>query len=158
MASPPSFDTFYGQQRPQQSSGSFDYPSTDPAYAQHQGDQNYGAMYVSEEPQGIAGDDGWQGGGGDSSQQQHRLHPNTGGSIDRKESVPFDPTSSSTIIASASQPNGGFQGHFQQHPGQIIDPSLGSAEHNNLLDPMNNSRPGSWHGSQQQQLDELHQM
>lgn len=122
MTSPPSFDTFFHSQQQQhpshqssqdsvQSGGSLDYP------AASYGSEQFGAIYAQQlgdeplvsDPQSMLQHQGME---MMLPEQQHQAHGHGHGpprhpsdprsSVERKDSVPFDPSSSSTLIASAS--------------------------------------------------------
>ncbi|KAL1405538.1 hypothetical protein Q8F55_009176 [Vanrija albida] len=101
MTSPePSFDAFFNSQRPTTShQGSFDYPAS---YASSSTPDQQFTSQLYGEPAGMTDEP--------QSLPQHAagITPNVPGRIlahsnpERKDSVPFDPSSSSTLIASAT--------------------------------------------------------
>lgn len=109
MTTPPSFDQFYNAQgdvtMPSQQSSFDQY--TNNAFASSS--EQFGAIYaqqLGDEPGSLGVDDS-AGHALHHRSSQEVLRPNFGlgdprADVERKDSVPFDPTSSSTLIASAS--------------------------------------------------------
>lgn len=144
MTTPPSFDQFYNAQ------GDVNMPSQQNSFDQYTANafastsEQFGAIYaqqLGDEPQSLGVDDS-----GHSLQHrssQEVLRPNFGlgdprADVERKDSVPFDPTSSSTLIASVSntpskslmqqqqqfnQFDNGGQYDFSQHQ-QMVSPPI----------------------------------
>lgn len=123
MASPPSFDSFFNnqqqqqqqQQRPQQQMSQDSYQSDYPSKSYSNGSEQFGAIYAQQlgeepltsEPQGLHDQSMEvlqpQHRQQNSQQPHHAMGPNDArSSVERKDSVPFDPSSSSTLIASVS--------------------------------------------------------
>lgn len=104
MASPePSFEGFFSTQQRPSAQNSFDLPSKT-TYASGSGDNNFGDFYeeepaqYAEEPQSMA-----------AARDPRMDHMRGNDNPTRKDSVPFDPSSSSTLISSVN-------GH-SSHPG-----------------------------------------
>lgn len=129
--SSPSFDGFFsGQQRPSAQS-SLDTYSQSNTYAST---EHFGAIYaqqLGEEPQQFVDEPAalHHQVSGEHLRQHHQFQGQRAnslrGEVERKDSVPFDPTSSSTLIATASNaPHLGQQPHLQlQDPNFQGDPS-----------------------------------
>lgn len=145
MTTPPSFDQFYNSQgdvkMPSQQN-SFDQYTAN-AFASVSGTEHqFGAIYaqqLGDEPASLGVDES-------AHALHHRashesLRPNFGlgdprADVERKDSVPFDPTSSSTLIASASNtPSKSFM-HQQQHYNQFDNGGqFGFTPHSHAMSP-----------------------
>jgi len=161
MASPePSFEGFFSTQQRPSTQSSFDLPSKAGNYGSGSGDQ-YGSFYTqhlgdapiqyADEPQSL-------------EPRDHRVDQTRQDNGLRKDSVPFDPSSSSTLIASA---NGGHSstpgtpGQFQDHAYNHYQFQQQQQQHNMLQQQAgmggDGSTPptGDWNNSllQQQEAD-----
>jgi hypothetical protein len=128
MTTPPSFDQFYNSQgdvnMPSQQSSFDQYTAT--AFASASGaEHQFGAIYaqqLGDEPASLGVDESAHTLNHRSSHEGLRPHFGMGdprANVERKDSVPFDPTSSSTLIASASNtPSKPFLHQHQQHQHQ----------------------------------------